>query len=72
MMVHLTCCSYGSWYDDPETAMESIAHLFEFDADPNVLVVIAHDMAPKDSLVFFPKGTINDWQSKGYKEAMHW
>lgn len=63
---------YGSWYDDPATAMQSIASLFEFDADPNVMVLIAHDSAPKDSLTFFPNGTLNDWKSKGHKEAMHW
>ncbi|KAK4498359.1 hypothetical protein PRZ48_011017 [Zasmidium cellare] len=63
---------YGSWYDDPKTAMQSITHLFDFDADPNVLVLIAHDRAPKDSLTFFPHGTVNDWKSKGQKEAMHW
>lgn len=61
-----------SWYDEPKTAMESIRSLFEFDAQPNVLVVIAHDRAPLEALKFFPKGTINDWQSKGYKESMHW
>lgn len=62
----------GSWYDDPPTAMKSIRTLFDFDANPNVLVIIAHDSAPKDSLTFFPKGTINDWKEKGYKEKMHW
>ncbi|KAI5363725.1 putative metallo-beta-lactamase, ribonuclease Z/Hydroxyacylglutathione hydrolase [Septoria linicola] len=61
-----------SWYDDPKTAMESIRKLFEFDADPNVMVVIAHDAAPLDVLPFFPDGNINDWQEKGYKEKMHW
>lgn len=69
VLLQLTICSYGTWYDDPQTAMKSIKSLFDFDADPNVLVVIAHDMAPKDSLTFFPKGTINDWKSKGYKEV---
>lgn len=63
---------YGSWYDDPKTAMQSITSLFVIDADPNVMVVIAHDSAPKDSLPFFPDSTINDWKTKGYKEAMHW
>lgn len=44
----------------------------EFDADPNVLVVIAHDSAPNDIANFFPDGTINDWQQKGWKDSMHW
>lgn len=53
-------------------ARQSIQALIEFDADPNVLVVIAHDTAPKEVLEFFPKGTINDWQAKGAKAKMHW
>ncbi|EME42310.1 hypothetical protein DOTSEDRAFT_175305 [Dothistroma septosporum NZE10] len=63
---------YGSWYDDPQTAMVSITSLFDFDADANVMVMIAHDSAPKDFLKFFPNGTINDWKSMGSKGAMHW
>lgn len=52
--------------------MESIRSLFDFDAQPNVLVLIAHDTAPLATLDFFPKGTVNDWQQKGYKQQMHW
>lgn len=52
--------------------MESIRALFEYDADPNVMVLIAHDTAPLDVLPFFPNGTINDWKQKGYKGRMHW
>lgn len=69
------CCSSDksrSWYEDPPTAMESIHKLLDFDADPNVLVLIAHDAAPLDVLPFFPDGNINDWQQKGYKQKMHW
>ncbi|EGP86507.1 unnamed protein product [Zymoseptoria tritici ST99CH_1A5] len=61
-----------SWYDDPATAMQSIRWLFDFDAQPNVLVIIAHDTAPLATMNFFPNGTINNWQSKGWKEKMHW
>lgn len=52
--------------------MESLGKLEDFDADPNVLVIIAHDTAPLDVMTFFPKGTINDWKTKGWKENMHW
>lgn len=44
----------------------------EFDADPNILTCIAHDTAPFEFMNFFPNGTINDWQKKGWKEKMHW
>ena len=55
--------------------MVSIRALFEFDADPNVIVIIAHDNAPlvvlKDKM--FPHGgDINDWKQQGYKEKLHW
>lgn len=67
-------CASGSasFYVDPQTAMESIRALMEFDADPNVLTLIAHDPAPLDTMTFFPNGTINDWQQRGLKDAMHW
>ena len=52
--------------------MTSIRGLTEFDADPNVLVCIAHDTAPLAVMNFFPNGSINDWQEKGWKGVMHW
>ena len=52
--------------------MESIRSLIEFDADPNILVIIAHDTAPYEMMPFFPKHNINDWKEKGWKESMHW
>lgn len=67
-------CSTGpqSWYDDPATAMTSIRSLFEFDADPNIMVLIAHDLAPLDVLPFFPAGTINACKRQGWDEKMRW
>lgn len=52
--------------------MTSIRALMEFDADPNIMVIIAHDTAPIELLPFFPNGTINDWKAQGWKEIMHW
>lgn len=60
----------GSFYADPPTAMNSIRALAEFDADPNVLVAIAHDPTSLDVFEFFPNGKMNDWKSKGWKEKM--
>ncbi|KAF2165802.1 hypothetical protein M409DRAFT_24089 [Zasmidium cellare ATCC 36951] len=62
----------ASFYADPPTAEKSISALKEFDADPNILLLIAHDVAPLDALPFFPNANLNDWKQKGYKEAMHW
>ena len=62
----------ASYYVDPPVAQKSIRALAEFDADPNVLVAIAHDPASLDVFTFFPNGTMNDWKEKGWKEAVHW
>lgn len=61
-----------SWYNFPVTAQKSVDSLQAFDAAPNVLVCIAHEVGLLPILTFFPKGTINDWQSKGWKEATTW
>ena len=60
----------GTFYADPPKAMESIRALAEFDADPNVLVAIAHDPTSLDVFDFFPEGTMNEWKTKGWKEKM--
>ncbi|CAM1500612.1 Fc.00g097740.m01.CDS01 [Cosmosporella sp. VM-42] len=62
----------NSFYIDPATAQKSILALTEFDADPNVLVAIAHDPTALVVFDFFPNGSMNDWKRKGWKEASHW
>jgi len=62
----------ASFYVDPPTAQNSVHALEEFDADPNILVVIAHDPTSLEVFDFFPRGTMNDWQQKGWKKAAHW
>lgn len=37
-----------------------------------MLVCIAHDVGLLPVLDFFPNGTINEWQAKGWKEATAW
>jgi hypothetical protein len=61
-----------SFYEDPQVAQTSVRALIEFDADPNVLVAIAHDPTSLDVFDFFPTGTMNDWRAKGWKEQQHW
>lgn len=46
--------------------------LKEFDADPNVIVIIAHDPTSLEVFDFFPKGTVTEWQKKGLKKRHHW
>ena len=62
----------GSWYVDPPTAQKSVNSLEEFDADENVFVCVAHDGGLLPVVDFFPKGTINDWKRKGWKERSKW
>ncbi|KAF2097140.1 hypothetical protein NA57DRAFT_66817 [Rhizodiscina lignyota] len=61
-----------SWYVEPPAAQRSINALQEFDASPNVMVCIAHDEALPKVVDFFPNGTLNDWQKKGWKPNGRW
>lgn len=63
---------HGSWYSFPELAQKSVDSLQVFDADPNVLVCIAHDVGLSGVLSFFPTGALNDWKQRGWKEATAW
>ncbi len=62
----------ASFYVDPKTALESTIKLRAFDADPNILIAIAHDPTSLEVFDFFPTGKMNDWKAKGWKEAAHW
>jgi len=44
----------------------------ELDANPNILVLIAHDPTPRYVFDFFPHGTLNNWRKDGLKITMHW
>jgi len=61
-----------TFYADPAVAQQSANALTNFDADPNIMVTIAHDPAGLDVYDFFPNGTLNDWQQKGWKEDARW
>jgi len=60
------------WYVDNKVAQESVDRLQEFDADENVFVCVAHDGGLIPVVDWFPKGTLNDWKSKGWKERSLW
>ncbi|KAK7022881.1 hypothetical protein VNI00_016868 [Paramarasmius palmivorus] len=67
----LSVPSGHSSYADRETAIQSIKALSELDADPNILVAIAHDVALLGVVDLFPK-TLNAWKEKGWKEQVMW
>ncbi|KAG0648079.1 Cytochrome P450 monooxygenase andK [Hyphodiscus hymeniophilus] len=62
-------------YSFPELAEKSIDSLQPFDADPNVIICMAHDGELFRALPLLnrdPGSDINDWKVKGYKEHTHW
>jgi len=61
----------GSWYTDPPMAQASIDAMKEFDANEDVFVAIAHDSGLLDVIEFSPRGQVNNWQAKGWKERCH-
>lgn len=52
-------------------AQKSVEALFDFDADPNTIVLIAHDPTSLDVFDFFP-AKINDWKQKNQKKKAFW
>ncbi|KAJ6515343.1 beta-lactamase-like protein [Mycena sanguinolenta] len=60
-----------SFYADPITAQVSLEKLATFDADPDIFVIIAHDLSLRSYLPYYP-AYLNDWKAKGLKEANVW
>lgn len=54
-----------------DKAMETRSKMIEFDADEDVLVIVAHDESLLDVLDFFP-GPANDWKVKDWKRRGRW
>ncbi|KAJ7175835.1 hypothetical protein C8R46DRAFT_1214296 [Mycena filopes] len=61
----------GGFYDDPPAARRSIAKMGDFDANNDVLVVLAHDWTLSGCMGPLP-ADLNDWQEKGWKERTIW
>ncbi len=60
-----------SVYKDYEATMRSLGHLVRLDADPDVLMVIAHDGTAPGVVEDFPE-SVNGWKEKGWKEKLMW
>lgn len=56
---------------DVETARESLKTIESFDADENILVVMAHDWTLLGILDYFPKSA-NGWYDAAWKERGRW
>ncbi|KAF7374591.1 Metallo-beta-lactamase superfamily protein [Mycena sanguinolenta] len=60
-----------SFYADPVTSQISLEKLATFDADPNIFVVVAHDISLRSSIPYFP-ASLNNWKASGLKEQTVW
>ncbi|KAF7325112.1 Metallo-beta-lactamase superfamily protein [Mycena kentingensis (nom. inval.)] len=60
-----------SLYADPALARVSLDKLSTFDADADVLLVIAHDASILGALPVFPQ-SLNGWWKSGLKERVVW
>ncbi|KAJ7091437.1 beta-lactamase-like protein [Mycena belliarum] len=60
-----------SFYADPVTSQVSLEKLATFDADPDIFVVIAHDLSLVSSLPYFP-ASLNNWKASQLKKNTVW
>jgi len=60
-----------SFYADPVTSQISLEKLATFDADPDILVLIAHDISLRSTIPYFP-AYLNNWKANGFKEKTVW
>ncbi|KAF7370510.1 Metallo-beta-lactamase superfamily protein [Mycena sanguinolenta] len=60
-----------SFYADPTTAAVSLEKIATFDADPDIFVIVAHDMSLRAALPYYP-AYLNDWKASGLKENNVW
>ncbi|KAL1747021.1 beta-lactamase-like protein [Schizophyllum fasciatum] len=61
----------GIVHEDIVDTRKAIQRLLPFDADSDILVVIAHDATLIGKLPLFPE-TLNDWKKEGLKEKVVW
>lgn len=63
--------AFSPFNHDTEEARRSVNMVTEFDADPNIMILLAHDNSLLETIDLFPK-SINDWKDKGWKERNTW
>ncbi|KAF9043807.1 hypothetical protein BDZ89DRAFT_1109260 [Hymenopellis radicata] len=67
----LTLPKGDSAYRDWDVSSQTLGKLQGLDADPNVLVLLAHDSTLPGVIDEFPKD-VNEWQRLGWKEKLKW
>ncbi|KAJ6524336.1 beta-lactamase-like protein, partial [Mycena capillaripes] len=61
----------GSFYADPVTSQVSLEKLATFDAHPDILVLVAHDLSLRAFIPYYP-AYLNDWKAINFKETTVW
>lgn len=61
----------GGVHANAADAQESVDRMFEFDAQENVFIAIAHDRTMYDLYDYFPKSAV-EWKAHGWKEKGRW
>lgn len=61
----------GSFNGDAIKMQETIQSVTKLDADPNIMILIAHDNSLLKVLPIFPD-KLDGWKSKGWKESSRW
>ncbi|KAJ7642783.1 beta-lactamase-like protein [Mycena polygramma] len=60
-----------SFYANPVAAQVTLEKIATFDADPDILVLVAHDASMRSYLPYFPE-SLNDWKASLLKEKTVW
>ncbi|KAJ7275095.1 beta-lactamase-like protein [Mycena rebaudengoi] len=60
-----------SVHDDPPLSRVTISKISDFDANPDVFVLLAHDMSLVSVIDLFP-AQLNEWKEKGWKQKGTW
>ncbi|KAJ7576813.1 beta-lactamase-like protein [Mycena floridula] len=60
-----------SAYHERDEALKTLEKLALFDADPDVMVMLAHDGSLIGVIDLFP-ANLNDWKAKGWKDKVLW
>lgn len=61
----------GPFNDNPDEMKKTIDMAAAFDADPNILVLLAHDNSLLETIPMFP-GKLDEWKERGWKDVLRW
>lgn len=62
-------CAIG---DDKPLAIQTIKNAMPIDADEDVLYIFAHDAKVKGVVDMWPRGRLDEWKKKGWRDQLTW